>query len=334
MLGFKNFNFTGGQSTRIASSATPTYSIGSPSVGNIDENGPATSVSYTITTTNVANGTVLYPKYFVAGVSQGTLPSADLDGDAYVTINSNTGTITFYALADTTTEGSQTAYFELYTESGLTNKVATSQTVTINDTSLTPPTLSFVASATSTASTITIPATATTGDIAVLFDTSTTTTLTVPSGWSQNNSASTSGIRTTYSYRVLTSGQAGTSVTGMAGTTRKVMLVFRASSSYNQLSGYSNGSQPTTAAPSNQTLPLSSVSKPHLAFAVYAWTTTTPPRGWVQTGGSPTLVSSISTSGVSVNYQINNSGTSPNNATITMGDGGTNTLQTGYLTFT
>ena len=111
---------------------TPTYAI-APNVPSLDEAG--SSVVFTVTTTNVSNGTTLYwenigtagASDFTQGLNSGT-----------VTINSNSGTITFTTVADLTTEGSETLQVRIRTGSLSGTIVATSSSVTITDTSLTP----------------------------------------------------------------------------------------------------------------------------------------------------------------------------------------------------
>lgn len=190
----------------------------------------------------------------------------------------------------------------------------------------------FVATTTSLASTITVPATAAAGDLAIMFDTSTTTTEVLPSGWSKIYTLTTTGIRTTVLCKLLTSSDISASVTGMAGTTRKSMIVCRGNTDINQATVTLNASQATTGTPTSQTLPLSTVSKPHAAFAVLGYSATNPSKSWTQ-GGSVNLLNSTSGSGVTVYYQNNDVGSSPSNATVTMGDGGSNTFATFYINF-
>jgi len=108
----------------------------------------------------------------------------------------------------------------------------------------------FVASASTNigASTITIPATAQAGDLCVLLDSTVNTTATlptnvVPSGFTQIMTAAfvrangTTSARMTCSYKVLVSGDAGSSITGLGNTNpRKIALVFRPDSSITTVS--------------------------------------------------------------------------------------------------
>lgn len=85
------------------------------------------------------------------------------------------------------------------------------------------PTLSFDTSASSTSSTITIPAGAAVGDIAVLFDYAgsfLTTSTVVPSGWTSVSNLSSNtgyGTRAIVSFKKLLSGDPGSTITGMNG---------------------------------------------------------------------------------------------------------------------
>jgi hypothetical protein len=101
----------------------PTYSI-EKSVSSVDE---GASVTFTLTTTNVANGTEV--PYTITGISATDITSGSLTGN--FTVNSNTATVTITATADQLTEGAETATLTL-------DNVADFDSVTVNDTSLTP----------------------------------------------------------------------------------------------------------------------------------------------------------------------------------------------------
>jgi hypothetical protein len=117
----------------------------------------------------------------------------------------------------------------------------------------------------------------------------------------------------------------------MAGTTRKVLIAYSANYPFTSVRlSPTISAQSTTATPSNQTITMSGIRGPIIALAAYGKTlSTTPTRGW--TGGTPTPFSSVSTSGVYVNTLIYAAGSSPVNATISMTDAGTNTLQSLYF---
>jgi tRNA threonylcarbamoyladenosine modification (KEOPS) complex Pcc1 subunit len=100
----------------------PTYTI--TSAASVNE---GSSLTFTATTTNVVNGTILNWSVTNAGdfaISTGT-----------VTINSSTGTFSVTPTADITTEGAETFTASIYTGSTTGSPVATSNAVTINDTS-------------------------------------------------------------------------------------------------------------------------------------------------------------------------------------------------------
>ena len=115
-------------------SLSPTYSV-SPSTTSVNE---GSSVTFTTTTTNVNDGTTLY--WTVSAVS-GTVNSSDFSGGATsgsFTVTSNSGAVVLTLANDQTTEGSESFQFQVRTGSTSGTIVATSSTVTINDTSIVP----------------------------------------------------------------------------------------------------------------------------------------------------------------------------------------------------
>lgn len=107
------------------------YSI-SPSTTNVNEGG---AVTYTISTSGIVNGTVLY------WTNSGTTVGSDFSGGANsgsVTISSNSGTIVRTLTNDFTTEGSETIILHLRTGSIAGPIVATAATVTVTDSSIAP----------------------------------------------------------------------------------------------------------------------------------------------------------------------------------------------------
>ena len=112
----------------------PVYTI-SPSTSSVNE---GSSVTFTVTTTNVADGTTLY---WTTYTNSGTINTSDFNDSVETgsfTITSGSGTITRTLASDNTTEGSES--FGLYIRTGSTSGsiVATSSVVTISDTSTTP----------------------------------------------------------------------------------------------------------------------------------------------------------------------------------------------------
>ena len=114
---------------------TPATYLITQSATSVNE---GSSVTFTITTTNVANGTVVY------WVTAGTTDANDFNDftiTGSATISSNTATVTRTLRSDLTTEGTQNFTFRIYSDAGLTTLLAASSVVTVSDTSLTPPTL-------------------------------------------------------------------------------------------------------------------------------------------------------------------------------------------------
>jgi predicted RecA/RadA family phage recombinase len=116
----------------------PTYSI-SVSKKIVNE---GASLVCTVTTTQISNGTILYWKI---NNKSTTVEDFDLTSGSF-TITSNVGTFAIPITADLLTEGRETFSISIRTGSQSGNLVATSSEVTINDTSLTPPTYSLLAS--------------------------------------------------------------------------------------------------------------------------------------------------------------------------------------------
>ena len=106
----------------VAPGAVATYSLSS-SAASVNE---GSSVTITLTTTNVANGTSV--GYLISGIESGDI-SESLTGN--FTVTGNTATATFNITADATTEGVQTMLLSLI---GISESVS----VTVNDTSTTP----------------------------------------------------------------------------------------------------------------------------------------------------------------------------------------------------
>lgn len=115
-------------STVNVTDAAATYSV-SPSTSSVNE---GSSVTWTVTTTNVADSTTLY------WTNSGTTVAGDFTGGANsgsFTITSNSGSFSLTLSNDLTTEGSETIIIQIRTGSTSGTIVATASTVTVNDTS-------------------------------------------------------------------------------------------------------------------------------------------------------------------------------------------------------
>lgn len=110
---------------------TPTYQV-SPNVSSVNEGG---SVTFTVTTTNVPNSTTLY--WTISGTATAA-DFSDSSASGSFTITSNTGSIVRTLTQDVLTEGSEQFTLSVRTGSTSGTVVATSSSVTINDTSVAP----------------------------------------------------------------------------------------------------------------------------------------------------------------------------------------------------
>ena len=103
---------------------TPTYSI-TPQFSSIDE---GDSLLFIVDTTNVSNGTTLYWK-----INNATSESADFTAtDGNFTVNSDQGNFSITTVSDVDSDA-ETFTVSITTDAGLTNVVATSGEITIND---------------------------------------------------------------------------------------------------------------------------------------------------------------------------------------------------------
>ena len=110
----------------------PTYAVGQSST-SINE---GSTVTFTVSTTYVSNGTTLY---WTINSTSGTVNGSDFSDGATsgsFTINSGTGSVSRTLTSDTSSEGNETFQFQVRTGSTSGTIVATSSTITINDTSV------------------------------------------------------------------------------------------------------------------------------------------------------------------------------------------------------
>ena len=144
----------------------------------------------------------------------------------------------------------------------------------------------FIASATNqNSATITIPAAAAIGDLAVLFDIGGNSgalamSWVTPTGWTNINNSTTSSPRTQFgaSYRVLTLGEPGSSITGVDANDweAKVLLVFRRNSIASVAIQDTAGVVNNTTTPADQTITASLGGVPLIAFGFKTVNTGTP----------------------------------------------------------
>jgi hypothetical protein len=122
------------------STTPPTYSA-TPAASSVNE---GSSLTINVSTTNVANATTLY--WTTSHISTAAADFSANSGS--FTINTNAGSFSITAVADSTTEGAQTFTVQIRTGSTAGTVVATTSTITVNDTSTTPPTYAVSASPT------------------------------------------------------------------------------------------------------------------------------------------------------------------------------------------
>ena len=122
------------QAIMLGCSYAASYSI-SESSTSLNE---GSTVTFTVTTVNVPNGTTLY---WTTNTVSGTVNSSDFSDSATsgsFSISNGSGSVSRTLTNDTTTEGTESFQLQVRTGSTGGTIVATSNTVTINDTSLSP----------------------------------------------------------------------------------------------------------------------------------------------------------------------------------------------------
>lgn len=201
--------------------------------------------------------------------------------------------------------------------------------------------LTFVTSATSISSSITIPASAQAGDLAILADYGYTAGSSVsiqsPSGWTQWSGSSASNsvgggadqCGACMSYKILESGDPSSSASGInADSESKVMFIFRGSVPITALAASTADSQATGSNPGSQSIAASGQAVPLVAIGVAACNISTA----AFSTESPAFDATVrpSNNDLILGYKIYNS--SPANHTIDMNDLGTNNyLASGYI---
>lgn len=196
------------------------------------------------------------------------------------------------------------------------------------------PVLTFVASAVSAASTVALPGSAATGDVAYLVDaaeSASDVSSVVPSGFT--SIVNTVGgpddeFRVVHSYRVLQSGDLGGTITGMNGTisNSKVLLIFRPSFTIGTITVSTYNAASTAGNPSPQTVTASGQTPPLIVVASAAGRTGTP----AFVTQAPAFSSTILQGRVIVGHTIYNE--APANQSVDMADiGSVNILQSGYI---
>lgn len=123
----------------VASAFVSIVESGTYAVSNTTSVSEGSSITFTVTTTNLPNSTLYYSLDAVSG----TFNSADMSAGTLtgsLTTTSGSGSVTLTIAADSLTEGTESFKFNLRTGSTVGTIVAFGPTVSISDTSLSPPT--------------------------------------------------------------------------------------------------------------------------------------------------------------------------------------------------
>lgn len=198
-------------------------------------------------------------------------------------------------------------------------------------------TVTFVTSGTSSAATITIPASAQENDLAIIYDVAfnnvgVTPSSATPSGFTLLNSVTSTEVstitRNNVSWKKLLSTDPGTLVAGMNDVQEwKTILIFRCDTSYTPSFSTINSQGSGGAAPTNQTVTASGGTTPLVVVGASSVANTL--------SASPSFASIVSSGGSNsrLGYLIYNQ--SPGNVVVSATDGGfPNALQSFYVSFT
>jgi hypothetical protein len=207
-------------------------------------------------------------------------------------------------------------------------------------------TLNFVASATSSATSITLPAGIQAGDIIVLWDkaaslTATPTTI-IPTGFTSvgnifNSVASSLGYftRSIMSYKIANGSEGGSSIAGMSADSfvHKIAMVFRPNFTPSAATPKSVGGEVTVNNPASQTVSASFGTVPLIIFGFYGQTNNAiSPRTFSPSEDGEISNSAVPGSTCFAKYKIYNGAAAPANHSVDMDDeGDLNILQSFYL---
>lgn len=200
--------------------------------------------------------------------------------------------------------------------------------------------LTFVASATGTGTTVTVPGSAAAGDLAFIFDSSGipagTPTKVVPSGFAELATAlnGTSEARQVISWKRLVAADLGAAITGMDGTAgyrEKIMLVFRPVGGFYRAVAPTWGAENTNNNPTAQVVSAAGVVCPLIVFgAVTCISTKTIPFSTASPAFDAEVYLDGGTTALRVGYKVYNS--APADHTIDMNDlGNGNALFSGLI---
>jgi hypothetical protein len=332
-------NGINGSTTFIDDVSDSTFTL--TASGGVTSVNEGSSLTFNVTGVNITNGT-----YYWTVTNSGDFETSS----GSFTITSNSGSFSVTPTADVTAEGAETFQAQVRTVSTSGTVVATSTSITINDTSAPAPlTLTFVASSFALAqTTIAMPSGAQVGDIVFVIDRALGSSASIgqfrtplsANGNSFTEHQTTSGGSTgaftgcRISSKVLVSGEVGT-ITNLINNTnnpghRAIALAFRPSVAITSTSYTSTGGQYTASDPSVQTVAVGAEPAAAMAMAVYHAQAAVSPRT-----SSITMSEIVYPSATTfyVKYKLYSAGESRTNFTVDMDDEGTNLLQSFYVKF-
>lgn len=190
-----------------------------------------------------------------------------------------------------------------------------------------PTTLTFIASSTST-STVSPPGTAQAGDLAILVTAAHGLSIAKvwPAGWTEvREDHDVDDARMVSGYKILTSGELNTSVTGMNDTEERItMMIFRPNKPINQAAVYTINGEATVNNPVAQTIAMSTLAGPMVGVAFMSSTSSV-----IETI-SPAVMTEVSFGGTSngyCGYVVYNKADTPVDVIVDMPDEGDNVMQ-------
>lgn len=201
--------------------------------------------------------------------------------------------------------------------------------------------LSYVTEDGGISTTVTIPASAAVGDLAILVNAArgaSAPALVTPAGWTNLVNMADAAQRITAHYKVLASGEPGSVLTGMDGSFAETLqiLIFRPNAPINTVTPSTFSSQVTGADPTLQTVSASGQTVPLLVLGCLTDQEITAPAF---STASPAFDAEIAEAGsgsaiaIRTGYKIYNS--SPADHSVDMADEGSgNGLWSGYLKLT
>ena len=186
-------------------------------------------------------------------------------------------------------------------------------------------------------STMTIPSEAQVGDVAVLFSYCRGLASTggdVPSGWVKvadvTQGTSSTGIRSLVGYKIIESGEPGSSISGLIFGGQEEghhLRIYRGNLSHNGVAFDFPHSQGTTATPSDQVIEVFSSDVGYVTFASYAGDTAISTRSFTPT---ETTENNITSGEFYVKTKVYTAEDTPSDITVGMNDVGNNNILTSF----